>query len=52
MVTEPTHIYGRVFDLALTDVRDVVEVRVDSPVVTSDHSTVFMDVVLEQTIHH
>ena len=41
MVTEPTHIDGGVFDLVLTNVSDVVEVRVGSPVGTLDHSAVF-----------
>ena len=38
--------------MVLTDVHDLVEVRVGSPVGTSDHSAIFMDVVLEQSIPH
>ena len=52
MVTELTPIGGEVFDLVLTDVPDVVGVRVGSPVGTCDHSAVFMDVVLEQPNPH
>ena len=52
MVTAPTHIYGRVLSLMLTDVPDVVGVRVGSPVGTSDHSGVFIDVMLELPIPH
>ena len=36
----------------LTDVPDVVRLQVDSPVGTLDHSAIFIDVVLEQPIHH
>ena len=52
MVTEPTHIDGRVLDLVLTDIPDVVGVRVGSHVGTSDHIAVFMDIVLEQVFLH
>ena len=52
MVTEPAHIDGGVLDLGLTDVPDVVGVRVGSPVGTSDHSAVLMEVMLEQPILH
>ena len=52
MVTEPTHFDGGVLDLLLTDIYDLVEIRVDSSVGTSDHSTIIMDVVLEQPIPH
>ena len=52
MITEPTHIDGGVLDLVLTDVPDVVVVRVGSPVGILDHSAVFIDVVLEQPIPH
>ena len=45
----PTHIDGWVLDLVLTDVEGV---RVSAPTETSDHSAVFMDVVLEQLIPH
>ena len=47
MVTEPTHIDGGVLDLVLTDVPDIVEVRVGTPVGTSGYSAVFMNVVVE-----
>ena len=47
MVTEHTRINGGVHDLVLTDVSDVVGIRVGLPVGTSDSSAVFMDVVLE-----
>ena len=50
MVTEPTHIDGGVFDLVLIGVHDLFEGRVGSPVGTSDHSAIFIDVVLEQPI--
>ena len=43
---EPTHIDEGVFDLALADVPGI-GVRVGLPVGTSDHSVVFMNVVLE-----
>ena len=52
MVTEPTQIDGGVFDLVLTDITDVVGVRVGSSAIISDHSAVFIDVVLEQSIPH
>ena len=51
-MTEPTHFDRCVFGLVLTVVLDVVGVRVGSPVGTSDHSAVFIDVVPEQPIHH
>ena len=38
--------------MVLTDVPDVVAVRVSSSVVNSDHSVVFIDVVLVQPILH
>ena len=41
MATEPTHIDGWVLDLVLTDIQDLVEIRVGSPVETSDHSSIF-----------
>ena len=41
MVTKPTHINGGVSDLVLTDILAIVEVRIGSPVGTSDHSTIF-----------
>ena len=47
-VTEPTHIDEWVLDLVLTDVPDIVGVRVCSSVGTSDHSAIFIDVVLDQ----
>ena len=40
MVTEPTHIDRGVLDLVLTDVPDVVGVRISWPVGTSDYSAV------------
>ena len=52
IVAEPTHIEGRMFDLVLTDVPDVVGVRIGSLVVTSYFSAIFIDVVLEQLIPH
>ena len=51
-VTEPTHIDGGVLDLVLADVPDVAGVQFGSPVGTSDHSAVFIDIVLEQLIPH
>ena len=42
MVTEPTHVDGGVLDLVLTDVPDIIGVRVSSPGVPSDHSAVFI----------
>ena len=38
--------------MLLTDVPDVVGVRERSPFGTSDHSVIFKNVVLEQTITH
>ena len=53
MVTELTHIDGEVFDLGLTVVSDLVEVRIRSPLgMISNHSAVFIDVVLNQLIPH
>ena len=52
MITEPTHIDIGVLDLVLTDVPDVVGVRVGSPDGTSGYSALFIDVVLEQPIPH
>ena len=52
MVTELTNIDVGVLDSVLTDVTDVVGVRVGSLVGTSNHRAVFMDVVLEQPIPH
>ena len=53
MATEPIHIEGEgVLDLLLTDVPDAIGVRVDSPVGTTDHSAVFITVVLKQPISH
>ena len=40
MVTEATHINGGAFDLVLTDVPDVLAVRVGLPVGTSNHSAI------------
>ena len=50
MVTEPTHIDGGVLVLVLTNVPGVEGVWVGSPVGTSDHSAVFIDVILQQPI--
>ena len=47
----PIHIDGVVLHIVLTDVPDVVEVRVDSLVGTSDHFAVSIDV-LEQPVPH
>ena len=47
MVTESTAIDGWVQELVMTNVADVVEVRVDSSVGTSDHSSMFPDAALE-----
>ena len=52
MKTEPTHIDGGVLDVMLTDVPDLIEVRVGSSVGTSDHSAVFIDVMLDKLIPH
>ena len=38
--------------MALTDVPDIVRGRVGKPVETSNHSAIFINVVLEQPIHH
>ena len=45
-VTEPTHIEGWVLDLVVTNAPDVVGVRAGSLVRTSNHSVIFIDVVL------
>ena len=52
MVTDPSQFDGGVFDLVLIDVADVVRVCVGLPVGTSDHSVIFIDVVLDQLISH
>ena len=52
MVTEPTHISGGILDLVLTDVLDLVGVRVRSAILTLDHNAVVIDAVLEQPISH
>ena len=52
MVTELTHIDGAVLDLVLTDVPDISGILVGSPVGTSDHSAVIIDIKLEQPILH
>ena len=52
MVTEPTHNDRGVLELVLTDIPDGVEIRVGSTLGTSDHSAIFMNVVLEQAIPH
>ena len=41
---EPAHIDGGLLGLVLTDVPDIVEVRVGSPVGTTDHIAIFKDV--------
>ena len=46
VVTETTHIDGGVLDLVLTYVHDLVDVQVGSTVGTSDHSAIFIDIVL------
>ena len=50
MISEPTHIDEGVLDLMLTDIPDAIGVRVDSPVGTSDHSVMFIDVLMEKPI--
>ena len=52
IVTETTHVDGRVPDLMLISVHDLVEVRLGSSVGTSDYSAISIDVVMEQPIHH
>ena len=52
MVTEPTHMDGAILDLVLKDVHDLVKVRVGLSVETSDHSAIFIDIVMEQPIPH
>ena len=52
MVTEPAHIDEGVLDLVLTDVPDVIGIRVGAPVETSDHNAVSIDAVLQQPIPH
>ena len=44
MVRELTQIDEGVFDLMLTDVHNLVQARVRSPVGTSDYSVIFIDV--------
>ena len=51
-VSEPTHIDRGVLGLVLTDVHDFVGVRVGSPIRTSDHRAMFIDIVLEQPKPH
>ena len=41
-----------VLDMVLTDVPDVLGVRVGSPVVSVNHRAIFIDVVLEQPVYH
>ena len=50
MVTRTAHIDGGVLGLVLIDVPDIVGVRVGSLVGTSDHSALFIDVVLKKLI--
>ena len=52
VITRPTHVEGEVLDLVLTDVPDVEGVRVSSPGKTSDHSAIFIDVMLKQPSSH
>ena len=52
MIMEPTHIDVGELGLVLTVVPDVVGVRVYLPVETSDHSAIFIDVMLEQHSPH
>ena len=52
MVSETTHIDGRVFELVVRKFPNVVGVWVDLQVGISDHSEFFIDVVLEQPIPH
>ena len=52
MIAENTHVNGGLLDLVMTDVPDVIGIRVDSAIGTSDHSAVFIDVVLDQPIPH
>ena len=52
MFTEPTHIDRGVLDLLLTDAHNLVGVRGGSPIGTSDHSVLFIDVILGQSIPH
>ena len=44
MVTEPTHIDTGTLDLVLTDARDLVRIRDSSPIGTSNHSALFIDI--------
>ena len=46
------HILKVVLDFVLTDVHDLVEVRVCLPGGTSDHSAIFIDDLLEQLVPH
>ena len=50
LVREPTHLSGNPLDLVFTDVSELVNCRVGSPVGTSDHSQVKISVELEQVI--
>ena len=52
MFTERTHLDGGVLNLVLTDVPDIVGVRIGSPIETLDHSTVFIYAVLKTPIPH
>ena len=52
MVMEPGDIDGGVLDLVLTDVHNLVEVRIGSPIGTTGHGAIFLDVILEQSISH
>ena len=42
MVAEPRNIEREVHDLMLTDIPDVVGIRVGSPVRTTDYSVIFL----------
>ena len=52
LVDGPTHIAGGTLDLVLTDIPDLVKVVVGSPVGTSDHSALLMELSLNQTVPH
>ena len=52
IVSEHTHIAGGVLDLVLTDVPGLIGLRVGSTLRTSDHTAIFIEVVLEQPIPH
>ena len=49
---ELSHIDGWVPDLVLTDAHDLAGVWVGSPIVTLNHSSFFIDIVLEQPKLH